>query len=498
MRTEDGFLISKCLNGDSAAFGILVDKYKAGIYALAYSRLHNFLDAEDTAQEAFLEAYRRLRTLRRWDSFSAWIYSITNNMCKNFVRSKSYRPDNEYIEDQDPSLIESHSSESYHTEQISIFLHETLNSLPEIYQKVLSLHYLGGLSSDEIANVIGVPPATVRQRLSRGRTLLKNEILESTASTFESKKLRADFTFQIVEAIKRININPKLSGLPWGLSLVTATTIAIFGIFAPITLMHSITNINGLSPSGKVMVSEKADYQIPVQILNIPKPNRFNLFKNFDDADVSDWIGGYYEGTVDLNNKLKGKPIIEASSKSVRTGKYGLRFTKNKEYVKNKEYGSSCVASSPEFGPLNKKFQLDFDVILFDYKGHIIYLAENAPSETYNEKTTTNLGIGFAWGIISLRAKEFPQLGRYNSGEFYHVTIIADPLTERFDITIMGSLRDINGNLIDKLSMQNLEFEFPITERGIRRLNLYTGTRLSSDIRSVSMGLDNLVISAIP
>ncbi len=62
MRTEDGIIIGECLNGDSASFGLLVDKYKASIFALAYSRLRNFHDAEDTAQDVFLKAYRNLGT----------------------------------------------------------------------------------------------------------------------------------------------------------------------------------------------------------------------------------------------------------------------------------------------------------------------------------------------------------------------------------------------------------------------------------------------------
>ena len=71
MRTEDGHIIHKCLNGDTAAFGLLVDKYKASVYALAYSKLHNFHDAEDITQETFLKAYQKLRTLRWWDNFLA-------------------------------------------------------------------------------------------------------------------------------------------------------------------------------------------------------------------------------------------------------------------------------------------------------------------------------------------------------------------------------------------------------------------------------------------
>lgn len=86
MRTEDGKIVSKCLNGEPEAFGFLVDRYKESVYAFAYSKLRNFHDAEDVTQEVFLKAYQKLRTLRRWDSFHAWIYSIASNLCKNWIR----------------------------------------------------------------------------------------------------------------------------------------------------------------------------------------------------------------------------------------------------------------------------------------------------------------------------------------------------------------------------------------------------------------------------
>lgn len=76
MRTEDGYIVHKCLNGDSAAFGLLVDKYKGGVYALAYSKLRDFRDAEDVTQEVLIRAYQKLRTLRQRDRIFAWLYSI--------------------------------------------------------------------------------------------------------------------------------------------------------------------------------------------------------------------------------------------------------------------------------------------------------------------------------------------------------------------------------------------------------------------------------------
>jgi len=87
MQTEDGYLIRKCIAGEPETFGLLVDKYKASIYAFVYTKLCNFHDAEDITQEVFIKAYRNLRTLEQCDSFLAWLYCIASNLCKNWINS---------------------------------------------------------------------------------------------------------------------------------------------------------------------------------------------------------------------------------------------------------------------------------------------------------------------------------------------------------------------------------------------------------------------------
>jgi hypothetical protein len=67
LRTEDGYIVRRVLNGEPEAFGLLVDRYKASIYAFAYVKLRNFHDAEDVAKEVFIKAYQKLRELRRGD-----------------------------------------------------------------------------------------------------------------------------------------------------------------------------------------------------------------------------------------------------------------------------------------------------------------------------------------------------------------------------------------------------------------------------------------------
>jgi RNA polymerase sigma factor (sigma-70 family) len=240
----DRYIINKCLNGDSTAFGMLVDKYKESVYALAYSKLRNFHDAEDVTQEAFMKAYQNLRTLRQWDDFHAWIYAITNNICKMMIRSRSRQPDREFIEDQTVKSL--HIEGSYHKDPMLELLHEALDSLPETYQQVLTLHYLGGMDGTEIAEFLGMSPTSVWQRLSRARSLLRKEMLDMMSETFEQNRLKAGFTFRIVEMVKGIRLNPiSPKALPWGLSLATGIIIAVLSIGTHLNIINPTGSMSG-------------------------------------------------------------------------------------------------------------------------------------------------------------------------------------------------------------------------------------------------------------
>jgi RNA polymerase sigma factor (sigma-70 family) len=240
VRTEDGYIIHKCLNGESEAFGFLVDKYKASIYAFAYTKLRDFRDAEDVTQEVFIQAYQRLRTLRRWDSFLAWLYAMTANRCKNLMRSRYNRPDREFIEDQDPVDLVNPSMDSYREGLALESIHEALDLLPETYSQVLTLHYFGGMTCKEIATFLRTSPVAIKKRLSRARSQLKEEVLAAMSTTYEQQRLGASFTFRIVEMAKRIKINPvpRIPWLPWGLSLGTGLIFTVLsfcpGLLPPI------------------------------------------------------------------------------------------------------------------------------------------------------------------------------------------------------------------------------------------------------------------------
>jgi len=232
MRTDDGSIIQDCLDGESEAFGILVDKYKAGIYAFAYSKLGNFQDAQDITQEVFLEAYSNLRKLRRWDSFSFWIYRMASTLCKKWIQNQMKRPDLKYIDDLDTGSLETPTINSYYENKLYDFVQEALNSLPETYREILMLRYFAGMNSKEIATALGLSPTAIRMRLSRAREQLKEEMIAMMGTAFDEQRLQASFTFRIVEAVKRIRIHPisQMKGLPWGISLATGLLITVLSI----------------------------------------------------------------------------------------------------------------------------------------------------------------------------------------------------------------------------------------------------------------------------
>ncbi len=284
MRTEDGSIIHRCLNGEPEAFGILVDKYKEGIYAYAHTKLRDFRDAQDVTQEVFVRAYRDLRSLRRWESFAFWLYRIASARCKLCVRTQSRRVDQDFIEDQDPEALEAKSMSAYRYDRVRESLQESMDSLPETYREVLMLHYFGGMTIKDIARAIGISPGAVGMRLSRARAQLKEEMNAMMDTAFEGQRLPAGFTFRIVEAVKRIKIEPmpRMAGLPWGLSLAAGIIVTVLSL-NPHVSMTSDTAM----PAGSPLSAEAKMLEAGEIAVDIMKTSEISIIASKQGSDNS-------------------------------------------------------------------------------------------------------------------------------------------------------------------------------------------------------------------
>jgi len=162
---EDGEAIRRCLEGDTDAFRVLVDRYERE--ALAHARIlrGNLESGRDAVQEAFLDAFRSLERFDLGRPFYPWFYVLLRNRCL-----KGRLPRREMSVETLP-LLESRSGASGDRG-----LEEALRRLDPQDREILSLKYFDGLSYRNIAERLSVPIGTVMSRLFTARRALRKEL----------------------------------------------------------------------------------------------------------------------------------------------------------------------------------------------------------------------------------------------------------------------------------------------------------------------------------
>ena len=138
------------------------------LYRVAISYLHRDQDAADAVQEALMISWEKRHTLRNPDFFGTWLTRILINTCKKQLRGrKGEVPLAEELEAQGNPLPED-----------GIIIRDALMALDLIYRIPLILYYLDGYPMKEVAGIMRLPLGTVKSRLSRGKKLLKEQLME--------------------------------------------------------------------------------------------------------------------------------------------------------------------------------------------------------------------------------------------------------------------------------------------------------------------------------
>ena len=187
MQKDDVQLIRSTLSGNDEAFSTLVKKYQKGIHALAWRKIGDFHYAEEITQDTFLQAYKKLSTLKDPNQFAGWLYVIANRLCLNWMRKK--KPAMQSLDGTSTGEIERFSYIRYVSEQRETEAFERRNEivkkllarLPESERTVVTLYYLGEMTTKEIGEFLGVSVKTIHSRLHRARKRLqeKDELLVS-------------------------------------------------------------------------------------------------------------------------------------------------------------------------------------------------------------------------------------------------------------------------------------------------------------------------------
>ena len=180
-REEELQIIAQVLAGDKNAYEPLVLEHQARIYNLALRILGNETDAWDAAQDAFLRAYTNLADFRGESRFGVWLYRLTNNICLDILRKQKRRPavsldamENEDGENETLQIPDERFSpqEELEKKELRAAVSRAMTEQPEEYRQILSLREIGGLSYEELADILNLETGTVKSRLNRARKKL--------------------------------------------------------------------------------------------------------------------------------------------------------------------------------------------------------------------------------------------------------------------------------------------------------------------------------------
>jgi RNA polymerase sigma factor (sigma-70 family) len=239
MDASDAELVAQSLAGNRDAFGRIVARYQSLLCSLAYSATGNLSQSEDLAQESFITAWKQLADLREPGKLRSWLCRISRNLTYDALRQQGREPSHqaELLEE----ISETHSPEPQPVEQTisneeQAILWRSLERIPEIYREPLVLFYREHQSIEAVAQNLELTEDAVKQRLSRGRKLLHEQVLAFVEGALEQTNPGKAFTLGVLAALPALTLSAKAATL--GTAAVkgsaTAKAAGAMGLFGAI------------------------------------------------------------------------------------------------------------------------------------------------------------------------------------------------------------------------------------------------------------------------
>ena len=235
-REDDVQLIQRTLSGDDTAFGILLRRHQKSVHALVWRKIGDFHTAEDITQDTFLQAYKKLSTLKNHNQFAGWLYVIADRLCIDWSRKRrlpTQSLEGTPVEEIERASYTHHVSDARETE-LTEHRHELvkklLAKLPESERTVVTLYYLGEMTTKEIGKFLGVSVDTIKSRLRRGRKRLQEDEELMIQEVFGGVQIPASLYENVMRQVSEINPAPApvpKPFLPWMALGAAAVLIAL-------------------------------------------------------------------------------------------------------------------------------------------------------------------------------------------------------------------------------------------------------------------------------
>jgi len=182
----DATLMLRVKQGDGAAFAELVDKYKQPVMNLAYRMLRDLTEAEDLAQNVFLQVHKSAHRYEVSSKFSTWLFTIARNLSLNEIRRRSRHPaeplDAPHPDQEDQPLRQFEDLKTFSPPQSLLHgeleqkIEQALAELPENQRTAIVLCRQDELSYEDISKVMGCSLSATKSLIHRGRETLKEKL----------------------------------------------------------------------------------------------------------------------------------------------------------------------------------------------------------------------------------------------------------------------------------------------------------------------------------
>lgn len=213
---SDASLVAASLGGDRQAFGKIVFRYQRLLCSLAYSSLGSLSESEDVAQETFVEAWRKLGSLREPDKLKAWLCGILKFKISRHRRKEARQPARNAADLHDVGELESNEERIEDVamkQEEQALLWQALEGVPATYRETLILYYREHRSVEHVAHELDLSEDAVKQRLSRGRKLLKEKMMSFVEGALMRSSPSHVFTAGVLTALATVAPPAKAAGL---------------------------------------------------------------------------------------------------------------------------------------------------------------------------------------------------------------------------------------------------------------------------------------------
>ncbi|MGH7941363.1 MAG: RNA polymerase sigma factor [Limisphaerales bacterium] len=239
MEETDANLVIESLKGSREAFGHIVARYQTLLCSLAYSATGSFSHSQDLSQETFVIAWKKLSELREPGKLRSWLCGILKNCIYKTWRRQDHEP--AYATESLEAARELASTEQAPSEQAisreeEAILWRSLERIPEVYREPLVLFYREHQSVEVVAANLDLSEDAVKQRLSRGRKLLHEQVLSMVEGTLERTNPGKLFTLAVLAALPAMTLSARAAtlGVTAAKGSAAAKTAGLMGLLGAI------------------------------------------------------------------------------------------------------------------------------------------------------------------------------------------------------------------------------------------------------------------------